>query len=386
MFEHPITKPNNAVATADDFEYRTKNDLIAGLHDDARSVGARQRAMLAKLAALEGRFVWRDDDCRDMAQWVALNLGIGSYRARRMTEAAAKLDDLPRIAAALEAGELSLDKVVELTRFAQPETEAKLIAWAKNVAPSTIARRADAECAKDDEESKETHKERFLRWWRDDDRFFLEAMLPCDQGTFVAQAIAKLADKLPELPAEERPEWSSEQDLVDQRHADALFLMAQGDPGSHMARPEVVVHTTVDALGKFSNGQVASGGTLHPDLVSQLSCDARLRYVLNDKEGNALGIGEASASVPEWLRQQVLYRDHFTCTFSSCDMRAYLQAHHTDHAGYGGSTDLPNLTTVCPFHHNLIHVHKWRACVLKDGTTAWFKPNGERYLPGPAPP
>jgi hypothetical protein len=215
----------------------------------------------------------------------------------------------------------------------------------------------------------------------------MEGMFPHDQGAFVTEAIAKLANTLPDLPAEERPAWFSQQDLVDQRRADALYLLAQGGATGTMARPEVVVHTNMDALGKFSNGQVASGGTLHPDLVDMLSCDCRLRFVLNDdEEGNALGIGEASPSIPHWLRQQVLYRDHSTCTFSGCDMRNYLQVHHTDHAAYKGPTDLHNLATLCPFHHKLIHMHKWRQCVLKDGTTAWFRPTGERYLPGPAPP
>ncbi|MGH2731320.1 MAG: DUF222 domain-containing protein, partial [Actinomycetota bacterium] len=264
-------------------------------------------------------------------------------------------------------------------------TEAKLIAWAKKVAPSTICRRADAECAKDEEETKETRRERFLRWWRDEDRLFVEAMFPHDQGAFVTQAIARLADKLPELPAEERPSWSSEQDDVERRRADALYLLARGT-GTKGARPEVVVHTTMDALGNFSNGQLASGGIIHPDLVAKLGCDCRLRFVINDEKGNALGIGEASPTVPGWLRQQVFYRDHFTCTFPGCDMRLFLEAHHTAHAGYGGPTDLDNLTTACSFHHDLVHLHEWRNCVLSDGTTAWFKPNGDRYLPGPAPP
>ncbi|MGH2729946.1 MAG: DUF222 domain-containing protein, partial [Actinomycetota bacterium] len=112
-------------ALQDEELQETTNELIAGLYDEARTVGAGHRRMLAAIDILQARFVWRGDDCRDMTQWVALNLGIGSHRARRMTEAASKLDDLPRIAAALEAGELSLDKVVELTRFATSNTEAK---------------------------------------------------------------------------------------------------------------------------------------------------------------------------------------------------------------------------------------------------------------------
>jgi hypothetical protein len=48
------------------------------------------------------------------------------------------LEHLPAIAESLAAGELSIDKVVELTRFATPDDEWCLIAWAKRVSCGAI--------------------------------------------------------------------------------------------------------------------------------------------------------------------------------------------------------------------------------------------------------
>jgi hypothetical protein len=50
---------------------------------------------------------------------------------------------LPLVSQALERGSLCLDKVVELCRFATPETERELIAWARRVSVATVRHRAD---------------------------------------------------------------------------------------------------------------------------------------------------------------------------------------------------------------------------------------------------
>jgi hypothetical protein len=48
---------------------------------------------------------------------------------------------LPLIAEALERGELGIDKVVELARFATPKTEGRLIRWAVTVSVGAVRHR-----------------------------------------------------------------------------------------------------------------------------------------------------------------------------------------------------------------------------------------------------
>lgn len=81
--------------------------------------------------------------------------------------------------------------------------------------------------------------------------------------------------------------------------------------------------------------------------------------------------------------RQLLHRDH-GYTLPGCGTRAFLQAHHCWHWEDGGPTDLDNLALACTWHHDLVHEHGWS--VQLNRTAEWFKPNGERYNPGPDPP
>jgi hypothetical protein len=85
-------------------------------------MGSAQRRLLAAVARLEDE-PWPNDGCRDFAQWLSCRLGISQWAARRWINAADELPRLPRISRAFEDGTLGLDKVLELCRFATPETE-----------------------------------------------------------------------------------------------------------------------------------------------------------------------------------------------------------------------------------------------------------------------
>lgn len=141
------------------------------------------------------------------------------------------IPELPRIRAALETGVLSLDKVLELCRFATPETEPALIPWARRVTVAGIRRRADLANRLALEEVKEAERSRYLRyWWEDDGRLGLEGSLPGDQGAVVVQALDRLAGRLPDVAAaDDGPESgfaSDAQDELEARQADALVALA----------------------------------------------------------------------------------------------------------------------------------------------------------------
>ena len=72
--------------------------LIMGLYYGSAEVGSAERRRLAHIHALSQRRVWREDDCKDMAQWVAQHLGIGTYKARKLVELNAGGDDpIPQV-------------------------------------------------------------------------------------------------------------------------------------------------------------------------------------------------------------------------------------------------------------------------------------------------
>jgi hypothetical protein len=105
------------------FESRTKSleNAIDSANADA---GRAQREMLRLVAEADRGEIWRGSGARDTAHWLVIRYGMSEWKARRWVAAAHALQNLPRVGEALERGELGIDKVVELARFASPDDEA----------------------------------------------------------------------------------------------------------------------------------------------------------------------------------------------------------------------------------------------------------------------
>lgn len=370
-----------------DLDKRIEQKLVERLDRLHVDISGGQRELLRHVADCNDRGLWLEDGCRDMAQWLSGRFGISNWAARRWVDTAHALERLPRLSEALDTGTLCLDKVLELARFATPETEEKLITWARRVSGATIRRKAELANRPSLEGAREDESYRLVRWWWFDDgrRLGLEGEFPAAQGAAIANAIRRVADRLPEIPPDEA--MPPPDDSFDQRCADALFLMASRaiTEDDDADRATVVVHTTLDGDREEEHAAEIEGGpVIHPEIARRLSCDARLQFVLTDAEGNAVGIGRASRNVPAWLMRQLRYRD-YGCTFPGCGTRAFLQAHHIRHWEHGGRTDLDNLELVCHFHHKLVHEMGWN--VGFTGSAAeWFRPGGRLFDPGPDPP
>jgi Domain of unknown function (DUF222) len=169
----------------------TNEALGAELSSARAAVTRAQRRLLNVVAECDRAETWRADGARDLAEWLAARLSISKWAARRWINAAHVLPTLPHLSEALETGALSLDKVVELCRFATPETEKRLIAWARRVTVTGVRRRADLANRTPLEEVIDADRGRYLSyWWFDDGRRLgLEGSLPADQGAVVAKAL-----------------------------------------------------------------------------------------------------------------------------------------------------------------------------------------------------
>ena len=134
---------------------------------------------------------WADDGARDLAHWLWMRYGMSDWKARRLIETAGALPRLPALARALDRGELGVDKVVELARFAQPDTEDGLIPWAQKVSAARIRHEGDVVRTAAPDEAATDDAMRSVRWaFRDEGRRFeLHADLPAAQGAIVATAI-----------------------------------------------------------------------------------------------------------------------------------------------------------------------------------------------------
>lgn len=365
-------------------DHRSNRELVEGIGGLHAEISGRQRELLRLIAEADRRRIWRDSGARDMAHWLAMHLGISEWKARRWVGAARALEGLPALDRALSSGDLGIDKVVELARFATPESEGRLIRWARGVSCGCIRRKGDLAVRRSIEEARDADRTRFLHWWYSDDgrRFGLEAELPAAQRAVVAKALDRLVEEVPVMPGEE------EGCYVDARRADALVALAStrlaADPDPD--RATVVVHTSLEALVEADrNCEVEGGGVIHPETARRLACHSRIQAILEDEGGNPVRLGRLVREPPAWMMRQLKYRDR-ECRFPGCGARRFLHAHHVVFWEDGGTTDFDKLLLICAFHHRLVHEYGWRVGRDPDGTARWSRPDGSPYHPGPGPP
>lgn len=400
-------------------------ELQDGYHSCLAARGAADLEQLRWMASWDNAELWRSDGAKSTGEWIATHFGISRWKANRMINAGHALKDLPLISAALANGALSLDKVVELTRFATPETEKKLITWARRVTPAGVRERADKAAERKLEPAKTAFVSRSLKWWDvDADTFGYEGTLPSDQGAVFRAAIDRLAGTMPDLPPdeEEQPQLPPEY-TIDQRRADALMAMASAQIASDSDPDLATIVVTIPLEAKPSGpmnleaetaeAETAEGGnrwvmpslaaTLEgmplaagvPDIdlgpsipfetASRLACDCRLEVARVDGLGDTVGVGRATRKIPRWLRRQLMRRDRHTCQFPGCGARKFLHGHHIWHWLYGGPTNLDNLIALCSTHHRLVHEFGWGVKRDRSGDVTWFRPSGRIFEPGPRP-
>jgi hypothetical protein len=352
---------------------------VDGLH--AQTCRA-QRQLLSLIVEVDRREAWRDSGARDTAHWLGIRYGISAWKAHRWIAAAHALESLPRLSDAFVGGELGIDKVVEMCRFATAETEAGLIRWAKDVSCGAIRDRGDLAVRSTVEDVVDVERSRSVSWWYFDEgrRFGLELELPAAQGPSVVQAIEREAELIPAMPGEPA-DWSASE-----RRADAFVALCSSriardaDPD----RATVVVHAPIEAVDGAANAEAEGGSVIPPQTLRRLLCNARIQIVIEDRSGNALGLGRMTREPSAWMIRQVRYRDR-GCRFPGCGARAFTEAHHVRWWRHGGRTDLDNLVLICSFHHRLVHEHGWSMKRGDDGTLRWFTRDGTRYRAGPSP-
>ncbi|HJR98081.1 MAG TPA: DUF222 domain-containing protein [Actinomycetota bacterium] len=346
-----------------------------------REIAARQRDLLETLARLESREAWVDDGARDMAQWTSINLDVSRWKAERWLGAGRAFARLPATADALERGDIGIDKVVELSRFATHDDEDALLRWARTVPSGALRRTAELRARERRREAEQDERTRWLEWRYADDgrRFLLDGELPSAQGAVVARALERIGDQIPAMPGEESVHHAGS------RRADALVALCSASLAGHedQDRATVIVHADLEALydadanAAIEGGPVIAGPSLH-----RLLCNARVQLVVERPDGTIAGLGRMSREPTAWMMRQLRHRDG-GCRFPGCDARRFTQAHHIEWWSRGGATDLDNLALICSFHHRLLHEHRWSIERADDGELVWRRPGGVRYRAGP---
>ena len=284
-------------------------------------------------------------DARDAVEWVAARDGVRTQTARTEVEVARALDTLPVIAAAAEAGELSMEQLGSLVQLATPETDAAWAARGKGAAPSDLSRLVQRQHVVTAEEMAARREARELRWWRKGKMLRLTGAIPDIDGALVEVVLEHLVGAM--RPAKGQP-W----DTRAHRGADALVALCRAEKEATEGgvaqvskrrawKPSVVIHMGSDAQ------PTVHGIPIAVETVQTLIDDgARVREV-HDDDPLAPAHGDR---IPASLREYLRARDP-VCRVPGCTRKVGLDAHHLRPRSWGGSTDKHSVAMICSYHH-----------------------------------
>ena len=362
---------------------QAERERIEQLGDEIATLAAEIHAAMARFLRLVAEFDelggWSLACCKSCAHWVSWRCGIGLPAAREHVRVARRLRDLPLTRAAFERGELSYSKVRAISRMDNIEREAELVELAHGATACQLDRMVRAYRGVVAVETGQIRDERFLSVLPDDDgSFVVRGRLSAEEGALVQAALRAASDVLHSEAAETHPTT-----------VDALLRLVEtyepASPARGVAdRYQVVIHVDEATLSTGEGVATLDDGTPMPvETVRRVCCDAAV-IVASERNGRPLRMGRKTRTVPPALRRALRRRDG-GCQFPGCGCRHGVQAHHIDHWGDGGPTDLDNLVELCPYHHRLLHEGRYRLVRQSDGRLTFYRSDGRAIPDAPRP-
>ena len=373
-------------------EVQRLGDEIAELSVHIEVAMAR---LLDKIREFDARGGWAHG-FKSCAEWLSWRVGLDLSAAYECVRVARTLPRLPLISAAFARGEVSYSKVRALTRVATPETEERLLRFARCGTASHVERLSRAwrrvDRNAENQEAAQRHRSRSLYVYQDDDGMFvIRGRLTPEVGAVVRQALAAACDRLHTDVRADPPGLHTP--TAGQQQADALGMIAEAalhhdlDPGAPGERYQVVVHVDAPVLADPSQpGQsvLEEGQNSSAEESRRIACDATRVIMTHGADGRAIEVGARTRTIPPALRRALKHRDR-GCRFPGCGLR-FTQGHHIKHWASGGPTTLSNLALLCRRHHLAVHEEGFGVERLADGELQFRSPHGWILPDVPATP
>ncbi len=200
------------------------------------------------------------------------------------------------------------------------------------------------------------------------------------------------------LDAHARPVDADDRRTPAQRQAEAMadacrYVLDHGEvPERGGRRPHLNVLVRLEDLENRARAACLDlGGTLSPESLRMLCCDAAVVPVVLGGGSQPLDVGRATRTIPDGLRRAVIARDG-GC--ARCGRPAsWCEVHHVVAWEHGGRTCLDNLVQLCRACHRLVHHAGWEVALVAGRAEftppAWIDPHrrprrGPPHLPDAA--
>jgi hypothetical protein len=322
--------------------------------------------------------------------WLIEDQCLAPVEADRRLQVARRLDDLPALAKAYDAGQLSADHasvIVKTLRHVPDEfaaiVENALVELSTDRPPHKLAEARDellAACGAEstaDEQAARHYGERGFRLTTT----FDGNTVP--DGCLTAEVAAKVRLALDAASRGLRQTGDGDTRTPTQMRHDALgeiagFYLAHADTAEDTGqRPQLVVTIDYDTLaGRIDNtyGRLDPDTPIAPETIRRVACDAEIIPTLLGSRGEVLDIGRATRTWPTAIRRAARHRQNGKCAFPRCT-RSLAELHHRRHWADGGSTALANAVWLCAFHHWLVHEGRWTLDVDRHGRHVFRRPD-----------
>jgi len=309
--------------------------------------------------------------------WVSETCAVSRNSASDRLCVGEQIESMPKVAQALNAGEIGYQSVAvichlreKLAEKGELLVEQDWIGWARQYSVHTLrdlARYARHVVDPDGflKDENENFEQRHLHISQTGPMFVIEGVLDPEGGAALKTAIDSLSKR--HAPDDER--------TPRQRRADALteivfHAMDEGKlPKRNGVRPHIAVTTTLEGL-KGELGAPASdlehGMPISCITVQRLACDGCLSRVLM-ADSQVIDVGRATRSISPSQKRALRARDKH-CQFPGCDRPvSWTNPHHIEFWSRGGPTNLPNLLSLCWFHHRCVHEGGWQVVKAAQG-------------------
>ena len=374
----------------------------SALGDAIAELAARLQAATYELLVMIREFDERGGWGRGFqscAHWLNWRTGLAMGAAREKVRVARALGELPRLSAAMRRGSISYSKIRAITRVATPETEERLLDFARCATAAHVERLVRAwrrvDGIAEAEDDRRRHASRYLDTWVDEDGMLvLRGRLSPEVGAIVQRALEAAADRIyreasgnTDGSVADAEPGGRESVSAGQRRADAVGLIAESalaadlDRGTAGDRYQVVVHVDAEALtegAEAGHAALEDGIRVPAETSRRMACDAARVEMRHNRDGSVLDVGRKTRTIPPAIRRALMARDH-RCRFPGCSSR-HCDAHHVRHWADGGATRLQNLLLLCRRHHRAVHEEGFTIELGKTGEVCFFWPDG-RVLP-----
>ncbi len=178
-----------------------------------------------------------------------------------------------------------------------------------------------------------------------------------------------------------KPVTADDDRSTPQRQAEALadacgYVLDHGsstrvpDSGGH--RPHLTIHVQLEDLERRARAAVLDfGGTLTPQALRLLCCDAAVIPVVMDGKGRPLDVGRMSRTVPDGIRRAVAARDRGCARCGRPP--SWCQIHHIIPWSEQGPTSVDNCVALCRTCHRLVHHAGWDVRLV-EGIPEFYPP------------